>query len=185
VVIGDVTDKGVPAALLMATTRSILRSVAYQYISPGLVLERVNNLLEPDIPDRMFITCMYTVIDLASGRVQFANAGHNLPCHRKTDGVTELRATGMPLGLMPDMCYEEREAIIHPGECLLFYSDGLVEAHNRKREMFGGPRLNDLMKAHSDDPDFLDFLLEELRKFTGPDWDQEDDVTLVKLRRIA
>ena len=152
--VADVTDKGVPAALVMATTRSMLRAVAERLILPGPVLERVNDLLCPDIPPNMFVTCLYALLDPATGRLQYANAGHDLPYRRRADGadeasrVDELRATGMPLGLMPGMQYEEKEITLQAGESVFFYSDGLVEAHNPQREMFGFPRLKSLMADH-------------------------------------
>ena len=104
--IGDVTGKGVPAALVMATTRAILRAAAEQLVSPSEVLKRANDLLYPDIPPMMFVTCLYAVLDPDSGRLQYANAGHDLPIHRSGDGIDELWATGMPLGLMPGSTYE-------------------------------------------------------------------------------
>jgi serine phosphatase RsbU (regulator of sigma subunit) len=183
IVIGDVTDKGVPAALVMATTRSILRSVAQNEASPGKVLEQTNNLLCPDIPPKMFVTCLYAILDPLSGRLRYANAGQDLPYQQHIGRVTELHATGMPLGLMPDMAYEEKETTLAPGETVLFYSDGLVEAHNAEREMFGFPRLEALLKEESKAVPLIDYLLRELAAFTGPAWEQEDDVTLVTLQR--
>src|SRR5579859_5129261 len=182
-VIGDVTDKGVPAALVMATTRSILRSTAHAAISPGKVLQQTNDLLHQDIPPNMFVTCLYAILDPVSGRLVYANAGHDLPYRRHTDQVSELRATGMPLGLMPGMDYEEKEIILAPGESILFYSDGLVEAHNVRRQMFGFPHLIKLLAEVPGGTPVIDFLLAELASFTGPDWEQEDDVTLVTLQR--
>ncbi|HAE83178.1 MAG TPA: hypothetical protein DDW33_04370 [Ktedonobacter sp.] len=183
IVIGDVTDKGVPAALVMATTRSILRSTAYGALSPGKVLEQTNDLLHPDIPPKMFVTCLYAILDPVSGQLQYANAGHDLPYRRHKDGVSELRATGMPLGLMPGMVYEEKETTLAPGDSILFYSDGLVEAHNAKRDMFGFPRLMTLLGEYQGNMPVIDLLLGQLADFTGSDWEQEDDVTLVTLRR--
>ena len=183
IVIGDVTDKGVPAALVMATTRSILRSTAHTSISPGKVLEQTNDLLHPDIPPKMFVTCLYAILDPVSGRLEYANAGHDLP-YRHHDGVvSELRATGMPLGLMPGMSYEEKEVVLAPGDSVLFYSDGLVEAHNQVRDMFSFPRLMKLLEVKTNGMATIDYLLAELAAFTGPDWEQEDDVTLVTLGR--
>ena len=182
--IGDVTDKGVPAALVMATTRTLLRAVALGTLSPGQVLERVNNLLMPDIPANMFVTCLVVILDPASGRLQYANAGHNVPYRRTRDGVTELHATGMPLGLFADMFYEEKELVIEPGDCVIFYSDGLVEAHNNQREMFGSERLQTLLgEGFEDSQTMIDCLINELQTFTGKDWEQEDDITLVGLKR--
>ncbi|HKF39183.1 MAG TPA: SpoIIE family protein phosphatase [Ktedonobacteraceae bacterium] len=183
-VIGDVTDKGVPAALLMATTRSVLRAVAQRVAAPGEVLERVNEILHPDIPPKMFVTCLYALLDPESGQLRYANAGHDLPYHRHTTGeVTELRATGMPLGLMPGMHYEEKETQLAPGEVILFHSDGIVEAHNEHREMFGFPRLMRLVGAHEDGKTLKQFILDDLAAFTGANWEQEDDITMVTLQR--
>jgi serine phosphatase RsbU (regulator of sigma subunit)/anti-sigma regulatory factor (Ser/Thr protein kinase) len=178
-IVGDVTDKGVPAALVMATTRSLLRAAAERLIFPGQVLERANELLHADIPPKMFVTCLYALLDPATGRLRYANAGHDLPYRRRPEGVDELRATGMPLGLMPGMRYEEKETVLAPGETLLLYSDGLVEAHNPRREMFGFPRLRTLVTQHEGGPALIDFLMTQLAEFTGPVWEQEDDVTMV------
>jgi serine phosphatase RsbU (regulator of sigma subunit)/anti-sigma regulatory factor (Ser/Thr protein kinase) len=183
-IIADVTDKGVPAALVMATTRAILRGAARRLLSPGAALERSNELLHPEIPPNMFVTCLYAILDPTTGRLEYANAGHDLPYLRHKEDLVEMRATGMPLGLMSGMHYEEKEATLAPGECVLFYSDGLVEAHNSQREMFGFPRLCELVANHSGNLGMIDFLLAELARFTGPDWEQEDDVTLMTLKRM-
>ena len=99
-------------------------------------------------------------------------------------GAEELRATGMPLGLMPGMDYEEKEIVLEKGESVLFYSDGLVEAHDPRREMFSFPRLQGLVGAHrSGGSSLIGFLLSELARFTGEGWEQEDDITLVTLER--
>ena len=129
-VVGDVTDKGVPAALVMSATRSVLRASVQRLIEPGEVLQRVNDHLCPDMPEKMFVTCLYAVLDPRTGLFRFANAGHDLPYVKTADGVTELRARGMPLGLLPGMDYEENEVVLAPGDCLLLHSDGIVEAHD-------------------------------------------------------
>jgi serine phosphatase RsbU (regulator of sigma subunit)/anti-sigma regulatory factor (Ser/Thr protein kinase) len=182
--IGDVTDKGVPAALLMASTRSVLRAAAEQLNSPGDVLARANDVLCPDMPPKMFVTCLCAFLDPGKGELRFANAGHNAPYLRTVDGVIELRARGMPLGLMPLMIYEEKEASLASGDGILFYSDGLVEAHNLAREMFGEGRLRTMVEQNPGGESLIDGLRAELRDFTGPDWEQEDDVTLVTLQRV-
>lgn len=181
IVIGDVTDKGVPAALVMATTRTLLRAASERLVSPGAVLERVNDLLHPDIPARMFVTCLYAVLDPTTGHLVYANAGHDLPYATGPRGVVELAARGMPLGLMPGMDYEEKEVALGPGDTVLFYSDGLVEAHDPQREMYGFPKLRQELANFRDDS-LIDYLLATLYGFVGPDWEQEDDVTLVTLR---
>jgi serine phosphatase RsbU (regulator of sigma subunit)/anti-sigma regulatory factor (Ser/Thr protein kinase) len=183
VVIGDVTDKGVPAAMVMAAARSVLRASGTRIGSPGDVLRRVNDLLVPDIPDRMFVTCLYAVVDPITGRIRFANAGHNLPFARTAGGAVELRATGMPLGLLPGMEYEEVEAQLAPGETLLLYSDGITEAHDDGREMFGTARL--ARHVEGGGADLIDGLLTTLQRFTGEGWEQEDDITIVTLRRTG
>lgn len=185
IVVGDVTDKGVPAALVMATTHSILRSDAPRLVAPGDVLARANELLTAEIPPNMFVTCLYAVLDPASGRLRFANAGHDLPYLRTRDGVVELKATGMPLGLMAGMRYEEREVVIAPGDGLLLHSDGLVESHNEQREMFGFPRFKELVGQRDGGEALIDLLLAELDRSTGDGWEQEDDIALVTLQRTG
>ncbi len=182
-VVGDVTDKGVPAALVMATTRSILRGAAQRFASPGPILEYTNDMLSDDIPPNMFVTCLYAMLDPGTGRLVFANAGRDLPYRKSAAGVEELRATGMPLGLMPGMKYDEREVRLDPDDTVLFYSDGLVEAHSPQREMFGFPRLRSLLQTRSGSTGLIDFLLNQLHDFTGPNWEQEDDMTMVILQR--
>jgi steroid delta-isomerase-like uncharacterized protein len=185
-VVGDATGKGMPAALVMATTRGMLRAVAQSLDSPGEVLARVNDALYPDVPSAMFVTCFYAILDPLAGRLRYANAGHDLPyVLRNGEGAHELRATGMPLGLMPEMGYEEKEAVLREGDSVLFYSDGLVEAHDPDYEMFGFPRLGALVAEHGKERSLVDALLEELYSFTGEGWEQEDDITLLTLRRSA
>jgi serine phosphatase RsbU (regulator of sigma subunit)/anti-sigma regulatory factor (Ser/Thr protein kinase) len=183
IAVGDVTDKGVPAALVMARTHSVLRAEASRSDSPGAILARANELLCPEMPARMFVTCLFAILDPSSGRIVLANAGHNLPYVRTDDGVVELRATGMPLGLMPGIEYEETEGVVAPGSNVLLYSDGLVEAHDPANEMYGFPRLRQELAAGDAGSDLLDRLLDTLHQFTGPGWEQEDDITLVTLRR--
>ena len=184
IVAGDVTDKGVPAALVMASTRSILRSEAARHSSPGTVLQRANELLYPDIPAAMFVTCLYAVLDPKNGKLVFANAGHNLPYVRSDSGVKELHARGMPLGLMPGMDYEEQEATLAPGEVMLLHSDGVAEAHDPNGEMFGFGRMQKLMADCTTADQVIDVLMSELDRFSGTG-EQEDDITLVGLRRSA
>jgi serine phosphatase RsbU (regulator of sigma subunit)/anti-sigma regulatory factor (Ser/Thr protein kinase) len=184
-VVGDVTDKGVPAALVMAATRSVLRASAQRLVDPSAVLERVNDSLCPDMPEKMFVTCLYGVLDPETGRFRFANAGHDLPYVKTADGSVELRARGMPLGLMPGMVYEEDERILQPGESLLLHSDGIVEAHDPNGEMFGFPRLKEAVATYPGGAALIGLVLDDLRAHTGPDVEQEDDITMVTLARSA
>ena len=182
-VVGDVTDKGVPAALVMASTHALLRDAAPRLISPGAVLGHVNDMLCADIPAHMFVTCLALVLDPVSGAAVFANAGHDVPYVRTRDGMAELRARGMPLGLMQGMAYEEKAFQFEPGDCALLHSDGLAEAHGPDREMFGFPRVAGLVGKGVSGESLIDLCLTELRGFTGTDYEQEDDITLVSLQR--
>ncbi len=223
--IGDVSGKGMPAALIMATTRSILRSLAKGGAAPGELLQRANNLLAEELTPGYFVTCLYAVLDLASGEMLFANAGHNPPFARDPAGVDvaartlvgadgsaqegavvrRLDAAGMPLGLLPNMDYREQCAVLAHGATLLFYSDGITEAHNGERTLFGFGRVQQAMATHgagfsggaagpsagaldgaldgAAQPSTLDALLAAVNAFTGPVEFQEDDVTLIALHR--
>jgi serine phosphatase RsbU (regulator of sigma subunit) len=172
----------------MSTTCGMLQ-LAVQALgssSPGEVLRQANEALVARIPQDMFVTCFYAILDPHSGRLSYANAGRDLPYLRRRSGnAEELRARGMPLGLMPGMSYEEKETILESGEAALFYSDGLVEAHDPEGEMFGFPKLCGLVAEHAEDRSLGDFLMEELYSFVGEDWEQEDDITLLTLKRSA
>jgi anti-sigma regulatory factor (Ser/Thr protein kinase) len=137
------------------------------------------------MPEKMFVTCLYMVLEPATGHVVYANAGHNLPYVRTAHGVIELRATGMPLGLLPGMPYDEKEAWIAPGESMLLYSDGIVEAHSPSGEMYGFPRVSADVGRDVAGTELIDSLLERLHAFVGKGWEQEDDITMVALRRTA
>ena len=185
-VVGDATGKGVPAALVMSTTCGMLQLAAQglDSSSPGEVLVRVNEALLARIPTNMFVTCFYAILDPNSGTLRYANAGHDPPhVRRSDDNAEELRARGMPLGLMPGMEYEEEVASLREGESVLFYSDGLVEAHDPEGQMFGFPRLRALVAKHGEERSLGEYLLEELYSFVGEGWEQEDDITLLTLRR--
>jgi predicted ester cyclase len=175
-VVGDATGKGVPAALVMASARSMLRAVA-QASDDSLVI---------DIPSNMFVTCFYCILEPNSGALSYANAGHDLPYLRRRNGDTdELRARGMPLGLMPGMSYEEKKIVLDAEDGVLFYSDGLVEAHDPRGEMLGFPSLGRLVAEHGQEGSLEEALLGELYSFVGEGWEQEDDITLLTLRRSA
>jgi serine phosphatase RsbU (regulator of sigma subunit)/predicted ester cyclase len=182
-VVGDATGKGVPAALVMSTTCGMLRLAAQSYSSPGEILQRVNEALNPNIPANMFVTCFYAILDPESGLLRYANAGHDLPYLHHDGDAEELRARGMPLGLMAQMSYEEKEDSLEVGDSALLYTDGLVEAHDPQREMFGFPRLQALVSEHGEEESLEEALLEELYSFVGEGWEQEDDITLLTLRR--
>jgi predicted ester cyclase len=183
-VIGDVSGKGIPAALVMANTQSVLRAIARRGgVAPGRVLAEANEVLFTYLPPNMFATCFYAVLDPETGLLSYANAGHNLPCCWHEGTATELRASGMPLGLMPGMDYEEKERTLAPGDGVLLYSDGLIEAHDPEREMFGTSRMVQFVGEHAGQATLIDSLLVELQQFAGEVWEQEDDITLLTLQR--
>jgi len=172
--------------LVAEATSNMLRAVAQAFgsASPGEVLSRVNETLLARIPLNMFVTCFYAILEPESGNLTYANAGHDLPYLRRVGGdAEELRARGMPPGLMPGMSYEEKEIVLEDGEAALLYSDGLVEAHDPVGEMFGFPRLRALVADHGEVRSLGNFLMEELYSFVGEGWEQEDDITLLTLRR--
>ena len=188
IIVGDVTGKGVPAALVMATSLSVLRATSLQSSSPSQILEIANNVLVKDMPPSMFVTCLYMVLDPVSGNLQVANAGHNYPLFNATGNVSEIRAKGMPLGLIPGSSYEEQVSQLSSGDHLLLYSDGLVEAHNLEGEMFGFQRLKQILEnrdGEMGDSDLttIQWLVDALTDFVGAEEEQEDDVTLVYLGR--
>ena len=188
-VVGDATGKGVPAALVMSTTLGMIQLAAgaLDSSSPGEVLSRVNETLFARIPPNMFVTCFYAILDPESATLSYANAGHDLPYVLRGSGgeCEELRARGMPLGLMAPMSYEEKEIVLQEGDSALFYTDGFVEAHDPQREMFGFPRLRALIAEHAVEGPLGEFLMEELYSFVGEGWEQEDDITLLTLHRSS
>ena len=183
VVAGDVTSKGVPAALVMATTQSMLRMAAEVWQRPGAILKHVNNLLVEQLEPMMFVTCCFCVLDPQSGDLTYANAGHPPPYRQTTQSAVELRATGMPLGLMPGVNYEEKQARLGLRDNLVLYSDGLLEAHNGDGEMFGFERVRSALQKHLDCKELIAELIARLTSFTGQAENQDDDVTLVALQK--
>ena len=182
IVIGDASGHGMAAALVMATARSELRAAAVSTSSPGALLARANANMVGGMPPSTFVTCMVVALDPSSGRASYANAGHDVAYAELRGEARELRARGMPLGLMPDTAYEEMETTLAPDEMLLLYTDGIVEAHGPDgRAMFGFGRLRDLVARSGGDP--KDLVMRELGAFTGPGWEQEDDITMVSVRR--
>lgn len=189
-VVGDVSGKGVPAALVMATTRSVLRATLRAMgnahsPNPGNLLALVNDLLVPDMPPHMFVTCLAIFIDLRTGNLELANAGHCLPYAWGGPAVRELRATGLPLGLLPGVQYDQRPDQLQPGERLLLLSDGLLEAHNPAGQMYGRARIMDFLTALPDrnSAQSIADLRADLMDYCGPLAEQEDDITLLSLGR--
>ena len=185
-VIADVADKGMPAALFMALTRTLMRAAALEEMSPAAALARVNDLLVPDAQGGMFVTLFYTVISLETGELVYANAGHNPPLLLRsgTGKLERLVKGGMALGVLEGTQLEEHAVFLEPDDCLILYTDGITEAFSPEGEMYGEERLQtsawaaDGRSAQA----ILDAIDESANAFTG-DVPLSDDRTLVVLRR--
>ena len=188
VVIADVTDKGVPAALFMALSRTLLRATASDGRPPVEVLERANQLILADSRSGLFVTCFYAVLETRTGVVTFANGGHNYPLHwdAATGEVRPLRAQGIVLGIVPDPRFEQRSFTLGPGDVLLLYTDGVTESMDAARELFGDERLVALLRAnHQRSPEaIINAVLAAVNAFAEGQ-SQADDITMVVLKRTA
>ena len=185
IVIGDVTDKGVPAALVMASVRTILRGTAQRGMSPASALKYANETLVLEMLPYMFVTCFYLILDVQSGHLIYANAGHCWPFVNQKNQVVKLTASGMPLGLMEGMQYDEFETTILPGDLLLLYSDGLIEAHNEKGEMLGTEKVKEILSDHQyiqiGTQEVLEAIKRAWNQHSDRENDPEDDMTLVSI----
>jgi sigma-B regulation protein RsbU (phosphoserine phosphatase) len=188
IVIADVTDKGVPAALFMALSRTLLRATAIDGRSPATVLEQANRLILADARAGLFVTCFYAILDTATHQLTYANGGHNYPLlYRKATGeIEQLRAQGIVLGIIPQPQFEEHTTILQPGDVLLFYTDGVTEAMNPQRELFGDERLTEVMRTHyrRRPEEITHAVLEAIGVFANGQ-SQSDDITMVVLKRQA
>jgi sigma-B regulation protein RsbU (phosphoserine phosphatase) len=184
-VIADVAGKGVPAALFMALSRTIIRATAFSGRSPASALTRANQLILKDSQAEMFLTAVYAVLELDTGRLIYANAGHNRPLWRHVaDGtVTELDQRGIVLGAFDEISLEEQRLNLAPGDALILYTDGVTEAVNEAGDMFGEDRLREVVAAHpSSAAEIVDAICGALAAFTGGA-EPADDVTVVVVRR--
>lgn len=185
-VIADVADKGMPAALFMTLIRTLIRAAVKEKISPAAVLKQVNELLVPDSKRGMFVTIFYGVISIDSGKIVYANAGHNPPMvkHLHRDGLIELTRTTMALGIFADIEVSEREITLNPGDWMLLYTDGVTEAFSMTDEMYGTERLVNIVDEHQ----FVssDGLIDEVEKSVEEfirGVDLSDDLTLAVISR--
>ena len=184
IVIADVADKGMPAALFMTLIRTLIRSAAKETVSPASVLRQVNELLVPDSKNGMFVTVFYAVIHLDTGKIVYTNAGHNPPIIRyaQSDELFELTRTCMALGIFNDIEVDEREVTLNPGDWILLYTDGVTEAFSVNEEMFGTKRLFDLLlrDQYTSSKELLDVIEGSVHEFiTGTDL--SDDLTLAAI----
>lgn len=184
-VVADVSEKGVPAALFMALTRSLMRAYASRARAPSRAIHRVNEFLVADSgTSNMFVTLFYAIWDPTQGKLHYANAGHNPPLIRRADGSLEVFPRGgLALGVLPAQKWSEGEVLLQPGDILVAYSDGLTEAMNGTRQLFGMERLSQFLKQPlpGDARQILEQLIDEVDHFTGGH-PQSDDITLLVLQ---
>jgi sigma-B regulation protein RsbU (phosphoserine phosphatase) len=184
--IADVSDKGMPAALFMALTRTLVRAVVYHTPSPAGVLRRVNDLIIPDNQQSMFVTAVYGVLSLGSGEFSYANAGHNPPLWMSKAGkmLERLQRTGAALGIIKDLSIRERTISLGIGDLLLLYTDGLTEAFSPEDDTYGEERLQEVLKATeaSQARGVLNALEASVKQFMGP-LPAADDLTMLALKR--
>lgn len=180
IAIGDVSGKGIPAALQMAVVRTIFRIEARRRIFPAETLTRVNQSLQTEMPQGM-VTLLYAFVDPIEGKMHYANAGHNYPV-LINEHVEELKLTGLPLGVDGDTEYDEREVVVEPGSSIVFYTDGVVEAMNEQGEMFTFERLFEVLERYQKlaPKELVHRIMNEVQTFTG-NAPQADDITVVVL----
>lgn len=184
VVVADVAGKGIPAALIMASFRAFLLSEIRNNYAIRTIFAKVNNLLHESLKEHQFVTAFYGVLDLEHRRFTYSNAGHHPPILFRADGQQRCLKSGGPvLGIFEGTTYNERFTDLVPGDILLLYTDGLVEAENPARQMFGRERLGTFVRAHSHlsaEP-LCQAIYAEMRRFTGEE-QLKDDTTIVVIK---
>jgi len=188
-VIADVTDKGIPAALMMAFSRAMIRSVSLSGRSPRAVLEQANHLILQDSQrSQLLLTAFYATLDTHSGQLTYASAGHDWPLwlHAASGQCSDLPARGIILGAIEGITLEERTIDVAPGDVLLFYTDGATDARNAGGEMFDHARLQATLEAgvQAGAEQVVDAMVGAIQSFTG-DEPQADDLTLFVVKRQA
>ena len=188
IVVADVADKGVPAALFMALSRTILRTVAFSisfsHANPAEVLMRVNEIIINDAQSDLFVTIFYAVWEPQTRSLAYANAGHNPPLLLRQSGNTHLLSgDGMALGVLPNAKIEGKTIPIHPGDTLLLYTDGVTEALNEDYDEFGMSRLHLTAETHKrrSAHDIMEAVVQAVKEHAG-DTPQFDDLTLVVMK---
>ncbi len=185
-VVADVADKGVPAALFMALSRTLVRTMAIGGDPPAEVLRRANDLILADARSDLFVTLFYAILNMERGTLTYANGGHNPPLvfDGRTDRVTPLAVPGMALGIVSGIQLEEREIALGPGDTVLFYTDGVTDALNAEVDEFGLKRLRRVVQAHQSQSAaaIVQAVNQAVAEFVG-DTPQFDDFTLLVLKR--
>lgn len=182
IVIGDVSDKGVPAAIFMAQTHALIRSEARQNRSPRETLEHVNQYLLEMNASGLFVTVLYGILNRVTREFQYARAGHELPIVRLADGTLVIppQGEGAPLGIFDFVILDEEKINLPPGSTMLLITDGVTEAYNPEREQFGAERIYAFMRDHSraSAQELCDDMLNHIAAYrsTAP---VHDDITVV------
>lgn len=186
VLIADVSDKGVPAALYMMFARTVIRAVAFSGREPATALQRINELIISDSASDMFVTAHYGLLDITAHRLTYSSAGHNLALYVPGDGgqARELMTTGLALGIVSDAQFEQKAVDLLPGDVVLFYTDGAIDTLNAQGESFGETRLTECLCAHRGEPAeaIADAIDASVREWAGGEA-QYDDFTLIVMRR--
>lgn len=184
--VGDVSGKGVPAALLMATVRASLMTMVEEKLPPHQIVSRLNRLVFENTDSRHFVTFFFGLYDSASRKLSYVNAGHNPPVYFSPNGnCRELHEGGLFLGMFSENRYEAGQLILEPGAPIILYTDGVTEAENHSEEQFGVQRLTDLVQAHRQLPaeELSEKILNGLRQFCDGR-ELGDDVSLVILKAV-
>lgn len=186
IIIADVADKGLPAALFMARTSSMVRTTALEYDQPAAILSRLNQLILPDAHGGMFVSLFCAVLNTRTGQFSYASAGHNPPLLMRRDGTPlYLQAQGMVLGVIENPIFEQKQLDLHPGDGILCYTDGLIDSFNEHDELFGDVRLQSELTRLWVRPanETVTELYQAVRAFAHPN-PQFDDFTLVLLKKL-
>ena len=188
IVIADVTDKGVPAALFMVLSRTFIRATASDGRSPAMVLEQANRLILAEAKSGLFVTCFYCILDLDSGELTYSSGGHNYPLvYRTATGTVEqLSAQGIVLGIVPEPRFEQHSIQLDHGDVVCFYTDGVTEAMDARRQLFDEERLCEVLRrSHQLEPEEITArIIDAVTNFSAGT-PQADDITLVVLKRDA
>jgi sigma-B regulation protein RsbU (phosphoserine phosphatase) len=185
--LGDISGKGIPAALLMANLQATLRGQTTFGRSCKDRISFTNNMLFHSTAPGKFATLFYGILDSGSNQITYCNAGHNNPFLIACNGeMTELTTGGIIVGIMPDAQFDESTIVINPGELLVLFSDGITEAMNNADEEFGDQRLSDVVLKNRNEPAerIIEIIFSEVKSFIGSS-SQMDDMTLVVIQREA
>ena len=184
-VIADVSDKGIPAAIYMAVSRTIIRAAALTGLSPEKCMEYSNDLLSKENISDMFVTVFYGILNTKTGEIIYSNAGHNPPCILKKDGtVIETELThDIVLGIMEDAKFKTKNISLKPGDTIYLYTDGVTEAMNKKHELYSEKRLEkELIKLKDSSPqEIINGIISSVEEFTKGA-EQSDDITMLTLK---